>query len=44
MSFEECAPDVLAAAVIEELSKKIDYLPVDPSGAGRVADLVSAAL
>ena len=44
MSFEDCAPDVLAAAVVEELSKKVDYLPVDPSGAGRVADLVSAVL
>jgi predicted glycosyltransferase len=44
MSFEDCAPDVLADAIIEELSKKVDYLPVDPSGAGRVADLISAVL
>ncbi|MEY2566024.1 MAG: hypothetical protein QOE35_553 [Actinomycetota bacterium] len=37
MDFATSAPDVIAAAIAEEVGRPVDYRPVDPAAAARVA-------
>ncbi|HST64365.1 MAG TPA: alpha/beta fold hydrolase [Mycobacteriales bacterium] len=41
LSWEETAPDQLAAAIAAEIGREVDYLPVDPGAAARAATLLA---
>ena len=41
LSWEETAPDALAAAIAAEIGREVDYLPVDPTAATRAAALLA---
>lgn len=40
MDYRDADPDAIAAAIVEELARPIDYLPVPTDGAARVAQLL----
>jgi pimeloyl-ACP methyl ester carboxylesterase/predicted glycosyltransferase len=44
MSFADADPDAMATAIVEELGRPIDYLPVAPDGAARAAALIAELL
>jgi predicted glycosyltransferase len=41
MDFETSTPEVIAAAIADEISRPIDYLPVEIDGASRAAALIA---
>src|SRR5215213_1279579 len=41
---EAAEPDALAAAVVAELGREVDYRPVETDGAARAADLIAELL
>lgn len=41
MDFEDCDPDTLAAAIVEELGRSPDFLPVETDGASRAAKMIA---
>jgi predicted glycosyltransferase len=41
MSFEDCGPDEIAAAIAEEIGRTVDYRPVDAGGARRAAQRIA---
>ena len=44
MDFAASPPEVLAAAIVEELGREVDYRPVETGGAARVARLLAELL
>ena len=44
MDFDESTPDVIAAAIVEEIGREVAYRPVDPDGAARAAALIAELL
>jgi pimeloyl-ACP methyl ester carboxylesterase/predicted glycosyltransferase len=44
MEFGQAAPDDIAAALVEEMSRPVDYLPVATDGAARAAALIAELL
>lgn len=44
MDYSTQGPEEIAAALVEELARSIDYLPVDPGGAARAASLLAEML
>jgi len=44
MEFAATDPDQIAAAIVEEISRPVDYLPVPPDGAARAAALIADLL
>jgi pimeloyl-ACP methyl ester carboxylesterase len=44
MDFEAATPDVVAAAIAEEIGREVDYRPVDTDGAARAAALIAELL
>ncbi|MCP9487411.1 MAG: alpha/beta fold hydrolase [Gaiellaceae bacterium MAG52_C11] len=44
MDFESDGPDEIAAAIAEEIGRKVDYKPVDGGGAARAAALIAELL
>jgi pimeloyl-ACP methyl ester carboxylesterase/predicted glycosyltransferase len=38
---EACDPDALAASIVENLGRDVDYLPVEQDGAARAAELIA---
>jgi hypothetical protein len=41
MEFDHSPPDVIAAAIVEEIGRDVDYLSVASDGAARAADLIA---
>jgi predicted glycosyltransferase len=41
LPYEELRPDTLAAAIVDELARPVDYRPVATDGAARAADLLA---
>jgi len=44
MDFDESMPDVIAAAIAEEIGREVDYRPVETDGAARAAALLAELL
>jgi UDP:flavonoid glycosyltransferase YjiC (YdhE family) len=44
MDFDLATPEVIAAAIAEEIGREVDYLPVDANGAARAAALIAELL
>ena len=44
MDFDAAAPDVIAAAIAEEIGREVDYRPVEADGAARAAALIAELL
>jgi pimeloyl-ACP methyl ester carboxylesterase/predicted glycosyltransferase len=44
MDFDQASPEVIAAAIAEEIETTPDYLPVETDGATRAAELIAALL
>ena len=44
MDFDESTPDVIAAAIAEEIGREVDYLPVETDGAARAAARIAELL
>jgi pimeloyl-ACP methyl ester carboxylesterase len=44
MDFEAAEPDVIAAAIAEEIGREVDYRPVETDGAARAAALIAELL
>jgi pimeloyl-ACP methyl ester carboxylesterase/predicted glycosyltransferase len=44
MDFEESTPDVIAAAIAEEIGRPVDYRPVESDGAARAAAAIGELL
>jgi predicted glycosyltransferase len=44
MDFAEDGPEQIAAAIAEEIGRKVDYLPVETDGARQAAQAISALL
>src|ERR671918_189762 len=44
MDFDESTPDVIAAAIAEEIGRDVDYLPVETDGAARAAARIAELL
>ena len=44
MDFETATPDVIAAAIAEEIGREVDYLPVETDGAARAAAAIGELL
>ena len=44
MDYATCDPDIIAAAIAEELDRELDYLPVESDGARRAAALIGELL
>jgi UDP:flavonoid glycosyltransferase YjiC (YdhE family) len=44
MPYDELEPDALAAAIVEELDREVDYRPVEAGGAARAAGLIAELL
>jgi hypothetical protein len=44
MDFETATPDVIAAAIAEEIGREVDYLPVETDGAARAAAKIAEVL
>ena len=44
MDFETATPEVIAAAIAQEIGREVDYLPVETDGAARAAALIAELL
>jgi pimeloyl-ACP methyl ester carboxylesterase len=44
MDFDESTPEVIAAAIAEEIGREVDYLPVETDGAARAAARIAELL
>ena len=44
MDFDESTPDLIAAAIAEEIGREVDYLPVETDGAARAAARIAELL
>jgi hypothetical protein len=44
MDFDASEPDVIAAAIAEEIGREVDYRPVETDGAARAAALIAELL
>ena len=44
MDFDESTPDVVAAAIAEEIGRDVEYRPVETDGAARAAALLAELL
>ncbi len=44
MDFETDGPAEIARAIVEEIGRSVDYLPVDPNGAARAAAVIAELL
>jgi predicted glycosyltransferase len=44
LPYDECNPDALAAAIVEEIDRPIDYRPVSADGAARAAAMLAELL
>jgi hypothetical protein len=44
MDFDAAEPDVIAAAIAEEIGREVDYHPVETDGAARAAALIAELL
>jgi pimeloyl-ACP methyl ester carboxylesterase/predicted glycosyltransferase len=44
MDYATCDPDIIAAAIADELDRELDYLPVESDGARRAAALIGELL
>jgi UDP:flavonoid glycosyltransferase YjiC (YdhE family) len=44
MDFETSTPQVIAAAIAEEIGRAVEYRPVEPDGAARAATLIAELL
>ena len=44
MEFDESPPEVIAAAIAEEIGRTVSYLPVASDGAARAAGLLAELL
>jgi hypothetical protein len=44
MSYEDAGPEEIAAAIVEELDRPLDYLRVTREGAARAAALIAELL
>ena len=44
MDFTKDGPEQIAAAIAEEIGRKVDYLPVETDGARQAAQAISALL
>ncbi len=44
MDFDEATPDIIAAAVADEIGREVDYRPVETDGAARAAALIAELL
>jgi pimeloyl-ACP methyl ester carboxylesterase/predicted glycosyltransferase len=44
MDFDAAEPDVIAAAIAEEIGREVDYCPVETDGAARAAALIAELL
>jgi UDP-N-acetylglucosamine:LPS N-acetylglucosamine transferase len=44
MDFETATPDVIAAAIADEIGRDVDYLPVETDGAARAAARIAEVL
>jgi predicted glycosyltransferase len=44
MDYRSADPDVIAAAMAEEIDRPVEYRPVDPDGARRAAELIAPLL
>jgi predicted glycosyltransferase len=44
MDFDEATPELIAAAIAEEIGREVDYLPVETDGAARAATRIAEVL
>ena len=44
MDYDAATPEVLAAAMVEEMSRPLDYRPVEPGAADRAAQAIAELL
>jgi UDP:flavonoid glycosyltransferase YjiC (YdhE family) len=44
LDFDEATPDVIAAAIEQEIGREVDYRPVETDGAARAAALIAEML
>jgi hypothetical protein len=44
MDFDTATPEVIAAALAEEIGRSVDYRPVETDGAARAAALIADLL
>jgi hypothetical protein len=44
MEYDASPPEVIAAAMAQEIGREVDYLPVETGGAGRAADRIAELL
>ena len=44
MEFLESDPDAIAAAIVEDLAREVDYRPVEADGASRAASMIAELL
>jgi hypothetical protein len=44
MDLDSSEPDVIAAAIAEEIGREVDYRPVETDGAARAAALIAELL
>ena len=44
MDFAAATPEVIAAAIAEEIGREVDYRPVETDGAARAASLIAELL
>jgi hypothetical protein len=44
MRYADSDPDAIAAAIAEEVDRKVDYLPVETDGAANAATLIAELL
>jgi len=41
MDYEASPPEVIAAAIVAEIDRPVDYRPVETDGAARAAELIA---
>ena len=44
LEFQRADPHIIARAIVEEIGRPVDYLPVDGGGAGRAAAMIAQLL
>jgi hypothetical protein len=44
MEYDDSPPDAIAAAIVEELGREVDYRPVESDGARRAAASIAELL
>jgi hypothetical protein len=44
MAYDTSPPEIIAAAIAEEIERPIDYRPVEADGAARAASLIAEVL